>query len=150
MERSISMDGVAVSTHRGIEYHTSHLIKQGSIGGSWGTDEERNEMSWDITSSKCEHIRTRLTTKTLASQNLPASSRASFVQQVQQANKPPKMHFKAYILAATATASTALAHMEMIRPFPLKSQFDPNNDWSNIDYDNTSPLEPSGKSHSPI
>ncbi|KAB8204187.1 hypothetical protein P875_00117203 [Aspergillus parasiticus SU-1] len=54
------------------------------------------------------------------------------------------MHFKAYILAAIATASTALAHMEMIRPFPLKSQFDPNNDWSNIDYDNTSPLEPSG------
>lgn len=60
------------------------------------------------------------------------------------------MHFKAYILAAIATASTALAHMEMIRPFPLKSQFDPNNDWSNIDYDNTSPLEPSGKSHNPI
>ncbi|KAB8274605.1 hypothetical protein BDV30DRAFT_248416 [Aspergillus minisclerotigenes] len=54
------------------------------------------------------------------------------------------MHFKAYILAAIATASTALAHMEMIRPFPLKSQFDPKNDWSNIDYDNTSPLEPSG------
>ncbi|KAE8337317.1 hypothetical protein BDV24DRAFT_154499 [Aspergillus arachidicola] len=54
------------------------------------------------------------------------------------------MHFKAYLLAAIATASTALAHMEMIRPFPLKSQFDPQNDWSNIDYDNTSPLEPDG------
>ncbi|GAB1198533.1 hypothetical protein BDV32DRAFT_151258 [Aspergillus pseudonomiae] len=54
------------------------------------------------------------------------------------------MHFTAYIVAAIATASTALAHMEMIRPFPLKSQFDPKNDWSNIDYDNTSPLEPNG------
>ncbi|OGM49722.1 endoglucanase [Aspergillus bombycis] len=57
------------------------------------------------------------------------------------------MHFTAYIVAAIATASTALAHMEMVHPYPLRSQFDPKNDWSNIDYDNTSPLEPNGKSH---
>lgn len=60
------------------------------------------------------------------------------------------MHFTSYIVAAIATASTALAHMEMVRPYPLKSQFDPKNDWSNIDYDNTSPLEPNGKSRNPL
>ncbi|KAE8372468.1 hypothetical protein BDV26DRAFT_301892 [Aspergillus bertholletiae] len=54
------------------------------------------------------------------------------------------MHFNAYIVAAIASASTALAHMEMIRPYAMKSQYDPKNDWSNIDYDNTSPLDSNG------
>ncbi|KAK1144455.1 hypothetical protein N8T08_005327 [Aspergillus melleus] len=34
--------------------------------------------------------------------------------------------------------------MEMIRPLPLKSQYDPKNKESDIDYDNTSPLRSDG------
>ncbi|KAK2741482.1 hypothetical protein FQN57_005615 [Myotisia sp. PD_48] len=45
-----------------------------------------------------------------------------------------------YILGALAAAGSALGHMQMKSPYPLRSQFDPKNDWSNIDYDNTSPM----------
>lgn len=56
------------------------------------------------------------------------------------------MHITKLILGALCVAAPALAHMEMIKPYALRSQYDPANDWSNIDYDNTSPLSSSGMS----
>lgn len=50
------------------------------------------------------------------------------------------MRLNLYALGAVCAAAPALAHMEMIHPYALRSQYDPQNDWTNIDYDNTSPL----------
>ncbi|KAA8641923.1 hypothetical protein EYZ11_002541 [Aspergillus tanneri] len=54
------------------------------------------------------------------------------------------MHLTTYLLAALATASTAMAHMEMIRPYALRSQYDPKVSEGDKDYDNTSPLNSDG------
>ncbi|KAK2735827.1 hypothetical protein FQN57_001104 [Myotisia sp. PD_48] len=57
------------------------------------------------------------------------------------------MHLNSVILGALCAAGSAMAHMEMITPYALKSQYDPKNDWSNIDYDNTSPLNSDGSNY---
>lgn len=54
------------------------------------------------------------------------------------------MHVNKVVLGGLCLAGSALAHMEMIEPYAMKSQYDPENDWSNIDYDNTSPLDSDG------
>ncbi|KAE8149933.1 endoglucanase [Aspergillus avenaceus] len=54
------------------------------------------------------------------------------------------MNLYSYMIVALMAAITALAHMEMKRPFALKSRYDSQNNWSNIDYDNTSPINPNG------
>ena len=41
----------------------------------------------------------------------------------------------------------ATAHMEMSYPYPIRSQFDPLNNYTNIDYSNTSPLEGTGANY---
>jgi hypothetical protein len=42
------------------------------------------------------------------------------------------------------TCGLTAAHMEMNWPYPMRSQFDPKNKESDIDYDLTSPLESDG------
>lgn len=41
------------------------------------------------------------------------------------------------------------AHQEMSWPYPLRSPFDPKNNWTNIDYSMTNPLYADGKPSSP-
>lgn len=41
----------------------------------------------------------------------------------------------------------ALGHMEMTWPYALRSKFNPKNDWTNIDYSNTSPLLADGSNY---
>lgn len=47
-------------------------------------------------------------------------------------------------LVTLVAAGLATAHMQMNWPYPLRSQFDPQNDWSNIDYSMTNPLKSDG------
>ncbi|KAK2732378.1 hypothetical protein FQN57_002924 [Myotisia sp. PD_48] len=54
------------------------------------------------------------------------------------------MLFGTYLLGALCAAGTALAHLEMSKPYALRSRFDPANKNGMIDYDNTSPMSPSG------
>lgn len=42
-------------------------------------------------------------------------------------------------------SATALAHMEMIDPFPFRSKHNPDNSGKPVDYSMTSPLKASGK-----
>ncbi|KFZ19183.1 hypothetical protein V501_00781 [Pseudogymnoascus sp. VKM F-4519 (FW-2642)] len=44
------------------------------------------------------------------------------------------------IVTALLAVGPAMAHMELNSPYPLRSKFDPANDWSHIDYSMTSPL----------
>lgn len=44
------------------------------------------------------------------------------------------------IVTALLAVGPAMAHMELNWPYPLRSRFDPANDWSHIDYSMTSPL----------
>lgn len=44
------------------------------------------------------------------------------------------------------SAGLVTAHMEMSWPYPLRSKFDPNNNYSDIDYSMTSPLNADGLS----
>jgi len=44
------------------------------------------------------------------------------------------------LFAGLLSIPTVLAHMEMSYPYPFKSSFDPNNNYTNIDYSMTSPL----------
>jgi hypothetical protein len=44
------------------------------------------------------------------------------------------------IATALLAVGPAMAHMQISRPFPLRSQFDPANDYTNIDYSMTNPL----------
>lgn len=48
------------------------------------------------------------------------------------------------VFAALAAAGMATAHIQMVSPYPIRSEFDPENDWSNIDYSMTSPLDSDG------
>lgn len=48
------------------------------------------------------------------------------------------------VFAALVAAGMATAHIEMTSPYPIRSQFDPENDWNNIDYSMTSPLNSDG------
>lgn len=48
------------------------------------------------------------------------------------------------VFAALAAAGMATAHIEMTSPYPIRSQHDPQNDWNNIDYSMTSPLNSDG------
>ncbi|KAI9035140.1 uncharacterized protein KD926_004491 [Aspergillus affinis] len=54
------------------------------------------------------------------------------------------MQLSTLFLAVLTAASTAMAHMEMIHPFPLKSPYDPKNKVSNIDINNTHHLKIDG------
>ncbi|KAL5346349.1 hypothetical protein ACLOAV_008619 [Pseudogymnoascus australis] len=44
------------------------------------------------------------------------------------------------IAAAVLAAGPAMAHMQLNHPYPIRSQFDPANDYTVIDYSMTSPL----------
>jgi hypothetical protein len=44
------------------------------------------------------------------------------------------------IVTVLLAAGPAMAHMELNMPYPLRSKFDPANDYTNIDYSMTSPL----------
>ncbi|PLB53804.1 endoglucanase [Aspergillus steynii IBT 23096] len=54
------------------------------------------------------------------------------------------MHLPTYFLAILMAISAAMAHMEMKRPLPMKSRFDPANRAPTTDYNNNSPLWPDG------
>ena len=58
------------------------------------------------------------------------------------------MFTKAIFSGLLATGFTA-AHMQMSWPYPLRSQFDPNNAWNQIDYSMTSPLNQDGMFFTP-
>lgn len=57
-----------------------------------------------------------------------------------------------YLSIATAllAAGAVMAHMELKWPYPLRSQFDPANDYTNIDYSMTSPLLADGAYPVPV
>ncbi|ORX38345.1 hypothetical protein BD324DRAFT_578018 [Kockovaella imperatae] len=44
------------------------------------------------------------------------------------------------LVALLALSAPALAHMQMSWPYPLRSSFNPKNNWENIDYSMTNPL----------
>ncbi|XHG06336.1 hypothetical protein AWENTII_009541 [Aspergillus wentii] len=50
------------------------------------------------------------------------------------------------IFGLLCISGLAAAHMELSWPYPLRSQFDPANNWTTIDYSMTSPLLADGKS----
>lgn len=50
------------------------------------------------------------------------------------------------VLSALAAAGLTSAHVQMSWPYPLRSEFDPENSWNEIDYSMTNPLAADGKS----
>lgn len=50
------------------------------------------------------------------------------------------------VLSALAGAGLTSAHVQMSWPYPLRSEFDPENSWNEIDYSMTNPLAADGKS----
>lgn len=54
-----------------------------------------------------------------------------------------KMFTKSIFGGLLATGFAA-AHMEMSWPYPIRSEFDPQNGWNQIDYSMTNPLNADG------
>lgn len=48
-------------------------------------------------------------------------------------------------LSALVAAGMTAAHMQMSWPYPLRSEFDPENNSSEIDYSMTNPLDSDGR-----
>lgn len=52
--------------------------------------------------------------------------------------------FAKTIISSLLAAGFAAAHIQMTWPYPLRSEFDPANDWDEIDYSMTNPLHADG------
>lgn len=50
------------------------------------------------------------------------------------------------IFSSLLAAGFTAAHMQISWPYPLRSEFDPENSWDEIDYSMTNPLHQDGMS----